>query len=83
MENKILSVQNLYVDFTVRGGALQAIRGMDLDIYKGETVAIVGESGSGKSVFTKTFTGMLDQNGKISRGRLTRCPPQSNELHGK
>lgn len=70
MENKILSVQDLYVEFTVRGGALQAIRGMDLDIYKGETVAIVGESGSGKSVFTKTFTGMLDQNGKISRGRI-------------
>ena len=70
MEHKILSVQNLYVDFAVRGGALQAIRGVDLDIYKGETVAIVGESGSGKSVFTKTFTGMLDENGKISQGQI-------------
>jgi len=70
MENKILSVRDLYVDFTVRGGILQAIRGVDLDIYKGETVAIVGESGSGKSVFTKTFTGMLEENGKISRGSI-------------
>ena len=70
MENKILSVQDLYVDFAVRGGKLQAIRGVDLDIYRGETVAIVGESGSGKSVFTKTFTGMLDENGMISRGSI-------------
>lgn len=70
MDNKILSVQDLYVDFTVRGGVLQAIRGVDLDVYKGETVAIVGESGSGKSVFTKTFTGMLEKNGRISRGNI-------------
>lgn len=70
MENVILSVKDLYVDFTVRGGKLQAIRGVDLDVYKGETVAIVGESGSGKSVFTKTFTGMLDENGIISRGSI-------------
>jgi len=73
MENVILRVRDLYVDFTVRGGNLQAIRGMDLDIYRGETVAIVGESGSGKSVFTKTFTGMLDENGEISRGSILYC----------
>ena len=49
---------------------LTAIRGISLDIYKGESLAIVGESGSGKSVFTKTFMGMLDKNGKVTKGEI-------------
>lgn len=61
----ILSVKNLIVRFQVRNRTLTAIRNISLDIYKGETLAIVGESGSGKSVFTKCFTGMLEQNGSI------------------
>lgn len=61
----ILSVKNLIVRFQVRNKTLTAIRNISLDIYKGETLAIVGESGSGKSVFTKCFTGMLEQNGSI------------------
>ena len=62
MENKktILSIKDLYVKFRVRGRILTAIRGISLDIYENETIAIVGESGSGKSVFTKTFAGMLE-----------------------
>lgn len=43
---------------------------MSLDLYEGETFAIVGESGSGKSVFTKTFTGMLESNGSITNGSV-------------
>lgn len=56
MENKevILSVKDLNVKFSLRGKVLHAIRGISLDLYKGESLAIVGESGSGKSVFTKT-----------------------------
>lgn len=61
----ILSVKNLIVRFQVRNKTLTAIRNISLDIFKGETLAIVGESGSGKSVFTKCFTGMLEQNGSI------------------
>ncbi len=72
MEDKkvLLSVKDLYVKFRVRGRVLTAIRGISLDIYEGESIAIVGESGSGKSVFTKTFAGMLDSNGFISQGQL-------------
>lgn len=66
----ICSVENLEVQFTVRGRTLTAIRSISLDIYKGETIAIVGESGSGKSVFTKTLTGMLEENGRVSAGKL-------------
>ncbi len=66
----ILSVKDLNVKFTLRGQVLHAIRGISLDIYKGESLAIVGESGSGKSVFTKTFMGLLDGNGFISSGEI-------------
>ena len=66
----LLSVDDLYVKFRVRGRQLTAIRGISLDIYENESIAIVGESGSGKSVFTKTFAGMLDSNGYIPQGKI-------------
>ena len=66
----LLSVKDLEVKFRVRGRVLTAIRGISLDIYENEAIAIVGESGSGKSVFTKTFAGMLDSNGFISQGKI-------------
>ena len=72
MENKktLLSVKDLHVKFSVRGRTLTAIRGISLDLYEDESIAIVGESGSGKSVLTKTFAGMLDANGYISEGQI-------------
>lgn len=70
-KNVILSAKDIEVKFNVRGRVLTAIRGISLDIYEGETIAIVGESGSGKSVFTKTFTGMLETNGEVSNGSVT------------
>lgn len=72
MKNKkvLLSIKDLEVKFRVRGKRLTAIRGVSLDIYENESIAIVGESGSGKSVFTKTFAGMLDSNGYIDNGSI-------------
>ena len=71
MENNvILSVRDLDVKFTLRGQVLHAIRGVSLDVFKGESLAIVGESGSGKSVFVKTFMGLLDANGTIDGGSI-------------
>ena len=66
----ILSVRDLDVKFNLRGRNLHAIRGVSLDLYKGESLAIVGESGSGKSVFVKTFMGLLDANGWIDNGQI-------------
>ena len=66
----ILSVRDLDVKFNLRGRILNAIRGISLDLFEGESLAIVGESGSGKSVFTKTFMGLLDQNGVIAGGQI-------------
>ncbi len=68
--NNILSVKNLEVKFKVRDRVLTAIRNVSLDFEEGKVVAIVGESGSGKSVFTKTFTGMLEINGEVSNGEI-------------
>lgn len=67
---KLLSVKDLTVGFRVRGRELTALRGISMDFYEGETVAIVGESGSGKSVLTKSFCGMLERNGRILSGSV-------------
>jgi len=66
----VLCVNELKVNFKLRGQVLNAIRGISLDLYKGESLAIVGESGSGKSVFTKTFMGLLESNGYIDSGSI-------------
>ena len=69
-KNGILSVRDLHVKFTLRGQVLHAIRGVSLDVYQGESLAIVGESGSGKSVFVKCAMGLLDANGFIDSGSI-------------
>ena len=69
-QETILSVRDLDVKFNLRGRKLHAIRGVSIDLCKGESLAIVGESGSGKSVFVKTFMGLLDANGWIDGGSI-------------
>lgn len=66
----ILSVKDLNVKYNLRGKVLHAIRGINLDVYQGESLAIVGESGCGKSVLNKNFIGLLDPNGFISSGEI-------------
>ena len=85
MEDKkvLLSVKDLEVKFRVRGRILTAIRGISLDIYENESIAIVGESGSGKSVFTKTFAGMLDSNGFIDKGSIIFNDDELADTHVK
>ena len=52
---KLLEVKDLKISFHTFAGEVQAIRGVNFELKKGETLAIVGESGSGKSVTTKTI----------------------------
>jgi len=66
----VLSVKDLVVKFNLRGQVLTALRGISMELYKGESLAIVGESGSGKSVFCKNFMGLLDNNGWIDNGTI-------------
>ena len=73
-QDPILSVRGLQIRFDLRGRTLHAIRDIDLDLYRGEVLALVGESGSGKSVFTKSFMGLLDANGSITGGSIDYYP---------
>ena len=68
---KVLTIRDLQISFKTDNGKVQAIRGVNLDLHKGETVAIVGESGSGKSVATKAIMGILAGNGTIDSGSIT------------
>ena len=69
MENK-LHVKNLTISFRTSNGKVQAVRGIDFDLAKGETLAIVGESGSGKSVTSKAVLGILAGNSIIEGGEI-------------
>ena len=67
---KILEVRDLNISFKTDSGTVNAIRGVNLDLYRGETIAIVGESGSGKSVTTKAIMGIMAGNGSIDGGSI-------------
>lgn len=67
---RILKIRDLNISFKTDNGKVNAIRGVNLDLYKGETIAIVGESGSGKSVTTKAIMGILANNGTIDNGSI-------------
>ncbi len=69
-EKIILSVENLDITFRTTAGNIHAIRGVDMEIPRGSTVAIVGESGSGKSVTMKAVAGLLDSNAVINSGKI-------------
>ena len=67
---KVLTVRGLSITFSTTAGPVHAIRGMNLDLYRGDTLAIVGESGSGKSVTVKAVMGILAKNGTVDSGSI-------------
>ncbi|MBR4458547.1 MAG: ATP-binding cassette domain-containing protein [Clostridia bacterium] len=69
-KEKVLSVENLVINFKTDNGILQAVRDVSFDLYQGETLCIVGESGSGKSVTSKAIMGILSNNAVIANGTI-------------
>ncbi|MBO1002331.1 ABC transporter ATP-binding protein [Pseudogracilibacillus auburnensis] len=68
---KILEVKNLHVTFTTYGGTVKAVRGVNFDLFKGETLAIVGESGCGKSVTSNAIMRLIPTPpGEITQGEI-------------
>ena len=68
--NKVLEVKDLNISFTTDNGILKAVRGVNFDLYEGETLCIVGESGSGKSVTSKAIMGILANNAIVESGSI-------------
>jgi len=66
----LLAIRNLTVEFATRRGTVTAVKAIDIDVGKGETVAIVGESGSGKSVTSYALMRILDRAGRIASGSM-------------
>ena len=66
----LLDIKDLTVEFSTRRGIVQAVKNIDLQVGKGETVGIVGESGSGKSVTSFAVMRILDRAGRIAEGSV-------------
>jgi len=64
----ILEIRDLAISFKTTAGTVNAIRGVNLDVKRGKTLAIVGESGSGKSVTVKAIAGIIASNGTVNAG---------------
>jgi oligopeptide transport system ATP-binding protein len=67
---KLLEIKNLRTEFKTQGGIVQAVRGVNFHIDKGEFVGVVGESGSGKSVTMLSVMGLLAENGRVTEGEI-------------
>jgi peptide/nickel transport system ATP-binding protein len=67
----VIKVRDLHVGFTTPAGPLHAVRGVDLDVHAGRTLAVVGESGSGKSVTALSLLGEVRAPGRVESGSVS------------
>ena len=71
MKKKILEVRDLRIHFKTYAGIVQAVRGVNFELFEGETLAIVGESGSGKSVTSNALMKLIPEPpGKYESGKI-------------
>ncbi|MGW1562023.1 dipeptide ABC transporter ATP-binding protein [Streptomyces sp. NPDC002144] len=66
----LLEIRGLSVSYRTRGGTVEAVRGVDLDVWPGQVTAVVGESGSGKSTTAHAIIRLLSANGRIDAGTI-------------
>ncbi|GIG91981.1 ABC transporter ATP-binding protein [Plantactinospora endophytica] len=65
----LLTIENLEVTFRTRDAPVHAVRGVDLTVYAGQTLAVIGESGSGKTVTSRAVMGLLPRTASV-RGSI-------------
>ncbi len=66
----LLRIRNLKTTFFTHVGEVQAVRGVDIDLRRGEAMGIVGESGCGKSVMSMSIMGLVAPPGRIVEGEI-------------
>lgn len=70
MNEPLLEIKNLYVNFRQGEKTIEAVRGADLKVFEGEILGLVGESGSGKSVTALSATRLLPISAEIKKGEI-------------
>jgi len=70
MNDVLIEVKDLRVEFDVREGIVKAVDGLTLDIKRGQTVGVIGESGCGKSMTARAILQMIPKPGKITNGEI-------------
>ena len=71
MNDKLLDIEDLRVDFHLPEGIARAVDGISFDLTPGETLGLVGESGCGKSVTALSILGLVPSPpGRIRSGRI-------------
>ncbi|MCE7080831.1 ABC transporter ATP-binding protein [Streptomyces sp. ST2-7A] len=90
LDEEVLRVENLTVEFPTDEGSVKAVRGVDYTVRAREVLGIVGESGSGKSVSSMAVMGLLPRSARVHgrvlyRGQdlLTMRPKQQRSLRGR
>jgi oligopeptide/dipeptide ABC transporter ATP-binding protein len=70
MNEPLLQVSELAVEFELGRGRLRAVDGASFDVEAGEAVGLVGESGSGKTMALRALVGLLPRNGRVVGGSI-------------
>lgn len=66
----LLEMRDVHIAFSSSTGLVEAVRGVNMTIYPGQSVAIVGESGSGKSTTAMSILGLLPGTGRVTEGQI-------------
>ncbi len=90
-DKPLLNISDLHVSFTTQRGEVQAVSGVNLQLFPGKTLAIVGESGSGKSTTAHAIINLLPGTGRIKSGTIefdgqtltSLSEPQMEKVRGR
>lgn len=80
MDNKVLDVHHLTVEFSNQKRTTVAVNNISFSLQKGQVLGCVGESGSGKSVTSLALMGLVPSPGKITRGEICFRPAKGQSM---